>query len=119
MDFSTLADFWRKTYACFTRAADALMNVADALLTYTPARSLAELSLSPFFERHWSSLYEAFQDAQIDRTALQKLFADYVPLPKEGERRWDIPENTLLSFPSKEQANKCGGTNLSPTYLLL
>ena len=86
MDFSTLADFRRKTYACFTRAADALMNVADALLTHTPARSLAELSLSPFFERHWSSLYEAFQDAQIDRDALQKLFAEYAPNPKEGER---------------------------------
>ena len=86
MDFSTLAQFRRETYACFTRAADALMNVADALLTETPARSLAQLSLSPFFERHWSSLYEAFQDAKIDRDHLQKLFADYAPAPKEGER---------------------------------
>ena len=86
MDFSTLAEFRRKTYACFTRAADALMNVADALLTETPARSLAELSLSPFFERHWSSLYEAFQDGVIDRDDLQKLFAEYAPAPKEGER---------------------------------
>jgi len=86
MDFSILADFRRKTYGCFTRAADALMNVADALLTETPARSLAELSLSPFFERHWSSLYEAFQDAIIKREELQKLFAEYAPLPKEGER---------------------------------
>ena len=51
MDFSTLTDFRRKTYACFTRAKDALMNVADALVTQTSARSLAELSLSPFFER--------------------------------------------------------------------
>ena len=86
MDFSTLTDFRRKTYACFTRAKDALMNAADALLTQTPARSLAELSLSPFFERHWSSLYEAFQDGMIDRDALQKLFAEYAPPPKEGER---------------------------------
>ena len=53
MDFSTLTEFRRKTYACFDRAADVLMNVADALLTQTPARSLAELSLSPCFERHW------------------------------------------------------------------
>lgn len=79
MDFSTLAQFRRETYACFTRAADALMNVADALLTETPAQSLAELSLSPFFERHWSSLYEAFQDGIIERDDLQKLFADYAP----------------------------------------
>jgi len=86
MDFSILAQFRRKTYACFTRAADALMNVADALLTETPAQSLAELSLSPFFERHWSSLYEAFQDGIIERDELQKLFADYAPRPREGQR---------------------------------
>jgi hypothetical protein len=86
MDFSTLADFRRKTYACFTRAKDALMNVVDALVTETPARSLAELSLSPFFARHWSSLYEALQDGIIQRTDLQKLFAEYAPDPKEGER---------------------------------
>ena len=49
MDFSILAEFRRKTYACFNRAADALMHV-------------------------------------IDRTALQKLFAQYAPEPKEGER---------------------------------
>jgi hypothetical protein len=86
MDFSRLYDFRRRAYACFERASDALMNVADALLTETGARSLAELSLSPFFERGWSSLYEGFQDARIDRNGLQQLFADYAPLPKEGDR---------------------------------
>src|SRR5258708_13778459 len=86
MDFSTLAQFRCGAYACFTRAADALMNVADALLTETRARSLVELSLSPFFERRWPSLYEAFQDAKIDRNALQKLFAQHAPMPSEGER---------------------------------
>jgi hypothetical protein len=30
MDFSTLQGFRRQTYACFERAADALMNAADA-----------------------------------------------------------------------------------------
>jgi hypothetical protein len=86
MDFSTLADFRRKAYGCFERAADALMNVSDALLTETPARSLAELSLSPYFTRRWPSIYAALQDAKIDRSALQKLFVHYAPLPQEGER---------------------------------
>ena len=86
MDFSILTGFRCAAYACFTRAADALMNIADALLTETRARSLAELSLSPFFQRRWPSLYEAFQDAKIDRTALQKLFAQHAPMPAEGER---------------------------------
>jgi hypothetical protein len=86
MDFSTLTGFRRDAYACFTRAADALMNVADALLTETRARSLAELSLSPFFERRWPSLYEAFQDAKIDRDALQNLFVQHAPMPPQGQR---------------------------------
>lgn len=86
MDSNTLSGFRRGLYTCFCKAGDALMNLADALLTETPARSLPELSLSPFFERRWSSLYEALQDANIDRVALQKLFAQYAPLPPPGER---------------------------------
>ena len=39
MNFSTLAEFRRNTYACFARAADALMDVVDALLTETPAEA--------------------------------------------------------------------------------
>ena len=86
MDCSMLAQFRRAIYACFQRAADALMNAADALLTETAARSLAELSLSPCFEREWPSLYEGFQDAKIDRNALQNVFAPYAPCPPEGQR---------------------------------
>jgi hypothetical protein len=86
MDSNTLANFRRGLYQCFCKAGDALMNLADALLTETSAQSLPELALSPFFQRRWPSLYEALQDANIDRVALQKLFADYVPLPKQGDR---------------------------------
>ena len=86
MDLTTLADFRRDVYACFGKAADALMNAADALLTETSAQSLAELSLSPFFERQWPSLYEAFQDATIDRSALKDVVAKHAPMPKEGQR---------------------------------
>ena len=86
MDCIILAYFRRDLYACFSRAGDALMNLIDALATETSARSLAELSLSPFFTRQWPSIYEALQDAQIDRHALRKLFAQHAPLPPEGER---------------------------------
>jgi hypothetical protein len=86
MDCNTLAAFRHTLYACFRQAGDALMNIGDALLTETPARSLAELSLSPFFTRRWPSLYEAFQDAKIDRARLQQLFAQYAPRPEPGQR---------------------------------
>jgi hypothetical protein len=86
MDYNTLADWRRDLYATFVQAGDALMNVADALLTETSARSLVELSLSPFFTRRWPSVYEALQDARIDRAALHQLFARHAPLPGEGKR---------------------------------
>ena len=85
MDCSTLANFRYALYRCFDRAGDALMNVNDALLSQTQARSLAELSLSPFFVRRWPSLYEAFQDAKIDRAALRKLFAAQVTSPAQDK----------------------------------
>jgi hypothetical protein len=86
MDSDTLTDFRYTLYTCFGQAGDALMNIVDALSTETSARSLVERSLSPFFSRQWPSLYEAFQDAKIDRTALQKLFAQYAPKPEPGVR---------------------------------
>lgn len=79
MDCSTLAAFRRGLYGCFGNGRDALMNTCDALLTETSARSLPELSLSPCFARRWPSLYEAFDDAQIDRQALQRLFVSALP----------------------------------------
>ena len=86
MDSNTLREFRCSVYNCFERASDALMDSSDALLTQTQARSLAELSLSPFFRRSWPSVYEAFQDGKIDRKALQRVFANYAPLPAAGQR---------------------------------
>jgi hypothetical protein len=55
-----------EVYASFTRGRDALFNLADALLSENQAKSLAELSVSPFFERKWSSVYEALEDGKIN-----------------------------------------------------
>jgi DDE superfamily endonuclease len=85
VDCSTWADFRQNLYHCFGNARDALMNTCDALLTQTDARSFPELSLSPFFARRWSSLYEAFDDAHIDEQALQRLFVSAVPPKKTGQ----------------------------------
>ena len=60
MNLTTLQTFRHAVYECFERAGDGLFNTIDALLTEDRARSFPELSLSPYFERRWSSLYEAF-----------------------------------------------------------
>ena len=86
MESNRLSCFRESLYGCFTKGRDALMNAGDALLTETCARSFAELSLSPFFERRWPSLYEAFQDGQLNRAALRQLLSTYAPSPSTGKR---------------------------------
>jgi len=75
MDCNPLAVFRQGFYECCQTAGDALMNTCDALLTYPEAHAFAELSLSPHFTRRWPSLYAGVQDAQLDRSALRRLFA--------------------------------------------
>jgi hypothetical protein len=104
MNSNTLSDFRRRLYGCFSRAADALMNAADALLTQTAAQSVIELSLSPCFERRWPSLYEAFEDAKIDPEALTHLFADFAPLPTEGKRFVFGVDASSIARPSSRTA---------------
>ena len=71
-------------YGCFPRAADALFNTLDALLTETQAHSFPELSLSPLFARGWGSLYEAFEDGRIDQTRLREVFARVSAVASRG-----------------------------------
>lgn len=79
MNLSTLRAFRHEVYQSFKQARDALFNLADALASEDRAQSLPELSLSPFFERKWSSTYEALEDGIIDTQALQKAFITHLP----------------------------------------
>src|SRR2546423_12558798 len=86
MNLNTLQGFRQEVYGCFDRAADALFNSVDALLTETQAHSFPELSLSPSFERRWCSLYEAFEDGQIDQRRLRPGFLGGLLRPGGAER---------------------------------
>jgi hypothetical protein len=86
MQNSTLAAYRTEMYTTFLRASDALMNLNDALLSDTSAQSFVELTLSPFFEREWSSAYAACKDGILDRDALRKVRLSYAPRPVLGKR---------------------------------
>jgi hypothetical protein len=87
MDYTSLDVFRYNLYhACFTRAADALFDLCDALLTDVAARSFVELSQAASFQRAWPSVYEALEDGQIDRPALIALFVDLLPQRLIGPR---------------------------------
>jgi hypothetical protein len=84
----TILEVFRESlyHECFTRAADALFDLADALLTDPTARSFVELSCAATFQRRWSSLYEALEDGQIDRRALLQLNVRMLPRSLSGSR---------------------------------
>jgi|SRR5437667_2814302 len=86
MDISTLRQFRHDIYQCLQRSQDALFDMIDALLTEPQAQSFPELSLSPLFQRKWSSLYEGLQDGKIDEKMLQETFIKYFPGPSKGKR---------------------------------
>jgi hypothetical protein len=102
MNLTILQTFRHGIYRCFKRAADALFNTVDARLPESTAHSFAELSLSPCFERQWPSLYEAFEDGQIDRSQLQQVMAGAIPVPAAGTRRLVAVDATAIARPQSE-----------------
>ena len=54
-----LEQFRQQLYQSFDLRADATMELIDALSSNTTARSVVELSLSPYFHRHYSSVNDA------------------------------------------------------------
>lgn len=86
MDYTTLIDFRTDVYESFTRAADAMFDLADALLTDTQAQSFIELALSPAFRRRWPSIYAALEDGIIDQAALRQAFVAAMPAVPVGKR---------------------------------
>src|SRR3954462_1345117 len=86
MDTTTLAAFRQGLYATFSRARDALFEVADALLTAPQPRSFVELSQAPGMQRRWPSCYAALAEGRIAGRALRRLFARPLPRPAPGAR---------------------------------
>src|SRR5215207_7673411 len=73
-----LRAFRRSFYECFHRRADALFELADAILSADGAApSAAHLSLQPSHRRGWGSLYAALDRGRIDDEALRKLLASH------------------------------------------
>lgn len=77
-----LIEFRQRFYEYLTKAGDAQFQLVDALLSNMNVSSFAELSLSPLFEREWSSAYDAVENGKQDSEQLRRLFCEQ--LPREG-----------------------------------
>ena len=74
MNYKQIQEFRASVYDLLNFAKDATFELMDAVLTTRNAYSLAEFSLSPFFRRKWSSIYEALQDSRPNRNKLMRLY---------------------------------------------
>jgi hypothetical protein len=70
-----LGGFRAELHACFTRRADALFELGDALLCAPAIPSLPHLSLEPVCQRGWGSAYAALARGRIDTERLRDLLA--------------------------------------------
>jgi hypothetical protein len=69
--FPELLAFRSRLHSCFTRRADALFELSDAVLTADAVASLPHLSLEPSHQRGWGSIYAALARGRIDTAACQ------------------------------------------------
>jgi hypothetical protein len=74
-----LGAFRSELHACFTRRADALFELGDALLCAPAVPSLPHLSLEPVCRRGWGSAYAALAHGRIDAERLRDLLANHLP----------------------------------------
>ncbi len=101
MDFTRLKQIRQQVYSSLERGADALFNLGDALLSESQAQSLPELSLSPFFERQWPSVYEALEDGRINVEQVRALWVSVLLAERaEDELIWIAVDGSNLARPT-------------------
>lgn len=76
-----LSAFRAELHACFSKRADALFELTDAILTGGPQPSPVHLSLEPVHRRGWGSLYAALSEGDIDVDHLRTLLAQHPLAP--------------------------------------
>jgi DDE superfamily endonuclease len=74
-----LGHFRTELHACFTRRADALFELGDALLCAPAITSVAQLSLEPSHRRGWGSAYDALASGRINVDRLRDLLVATLP----------------------------------------
>jgi hypothetical protein len=74
-----LGGFRAELYAYFSRRADALFELGDAMLCAQAVPSLPHLSLEPVHRRGWGSAYAALARGRIDIERLRDLLASSLP----------------------------------------
>lgn len=107
MNLNTIAQVRHRLWQCFTRSADALFELADALSSEPTARSLPELSLSASFRRKWPSIYEALSDGRIEGQRWSEVWTEALLAEQEGPV-WISIDSTSIARPEAETSSDRG-----------
>jgi DDE superfamily endonuclease len=101
-----LEEFRLRLYGCLTARADALFELADAILCADHAvTSLVQLCLEPEFTRGHGALYDALSAGKIDEEELFSLLTATLPPLLDGpEARGWIAEHDLIDRGLLEKA---------------
>src|SRR2546427_5298912 len=100
MNHTTLEQLRHEIYDCFEQGADALFNLADALLCESQAQSLPELSLSPWFERKFPSVSEALSDGRINLEQIRAIWVQALLAEKaDNELIWIAVDTSNIERP--------------------
>ncbi len=78
MKYDRYQKFRQETYLMLGKAKDATFELMDSIMTTKNASCLAEFSLSPLFQRKWSSTYEALQDSRPNRNKLMRRYVEEI-----------------------------------------
>lgn len=82
-----LSGFRRDFYDCLTARADALFELADAVLcTEGSVKTLVELALAPEYRRGHGALYDGLNRGSVDLDRLRRAVVG-LPLPRAADGR--------------------------------
>jgi Transposase DDE domain len=107
MNLNTLKEIRHQVYQCCQQSRDAFFELSDALSSEVSARSLPELSLSPFFRRKWASVYEALEDGKVDEPRWMSVWTTALLSQHEGPV-WVSVDSTSIPRPEAETSSDRG-----------
>lgn len=83
VNVAKFTQFRKEVYQSFPKLEDASLDLIDALCSMPNARSVPELSLSPYYRREHSSIYKTIEKSKVKDVPLHSLAASLIPSPEK------------------------------------
>ncbi len=114
LNFNILKQVRQQTYDSFEQSIRSSFKTVVGLLCELQARSLPELSHSPFFEREWSSLYQALSNGKINEVTLRQIWVKALlrEIPV-GKMIWMSVDASSIARPEAETSEDRGIIHVS------